>query len=138
MDQDSSYQENDLVADIQDESTLGSIHINHEVVASIVALAAREVKGVVAVGSGGLKEDLAGLIGKKSGVTITEDDGGRYIIGVKLILTFGVQLAKVAEDVQIRVREQVESMTNQDVSRVDVTVEGVRYPEQERKVVDNE
>ncbi|MCD8482192.1 MAG: Asp23/Gls24 family envelope stress response protein [Verrucomicrobia bacterium] len=129
MDQE-NFQETDLSLEIKDDS-LGSIHINHDVVASIVNLAAREVNGVVAVGSGGLKEDLAGLIGKKSGVVISEDEDSGYVIGVKLVLTFGVQLAKVAQEVQYAVKEKVEFMTNQQVARVDVTVEGVRYPEPE-------
>ncbi|MCD8483220.1 MAG: Asp23/Gls24 family envelope stress response protein [Verrucomicrobia bacterium] len=136
MDQE-NYHEEEHNSHNQNDS-LGSIHINHDVVASIVNLAAREVNGVVAVGSGGLKEDLAGLIGKKSGVTISEDESNGYAISIKLVLTFGVQLAKVAEEVQYAVKEKVEYMTNQGVARVDVTVEGVRYPEPEEDEDNND
>jgi uncharacterized alkaline shock family protein YloU len=48
---------------IQEDSGMGNISINNEVVAEIVAMAAREVPGVVSLASGGIKDDLAGLFG---------------------------------------------------------------------------
>lgn len=118
---------------LQEDSGLGSISINNEVVANIVAMAAREVPGVVGLASGGLKDDIAGLFGGKrdssSSVTIKEEADGSYHIKVKLILTFGVQLAKVAQSVQQAVRDQVENMTNKDVAKVDIIVDGVRREE---------
>jgi uncharacterized alkaline shock family protein YloU len=118
---------------IQEESGMGNISINNEVVAEIVAMAAREVPGVVSLASGGIKDDLAGLFGGRkdssSSVGIQEEADGSYHISVKLILTFGVQLAKVAESVQVAVRERVENMTNKDVSKVNVIVDGIRREE---------
>lgn len=124
---------------IHEHSSLGSISINNEVVAQIVAMAAREVQGVVGLASGGLKDDIAGLFGGKrdigSAISITENPDGAYHIGIKLILYFGVQLAKVAEAVQNAVREQVENMTNKDVAKVDVVVDGVRSKEAVQKEI---
>lgn len=118
---------------VQESSTLGSIRINNDVVAAIVSMAAKEVPGVVGLASGGLKDDIAGLFGGKrdtgSAISISETPEGAYHIGIKLILSFGVQLAKVAEEVQMAVREQVENMTNKDVVRVDIVVDGVRQME---------
>ncbi len=115
---------------IQEESGEGNISINLEVVAEIVAMAAKEVPGVVSLASGGIKDDIAGLFGGRrdgsSSVTIKEEGDGSYNIGVKLILTFGVQLAKVAQQVQVAIREQVENMTNKEVSKVNVIVDGIR------------
>lgn len=118
----------DSLEPLQEDSSLGSISINNEVVANIVAMAAREVPGVVCLASGGLKEDIAGFFGSKrdGSVSIREDENGSYEIGIKLILTFGVQLAKVAEEVQIAIRDQVHNMTNKDVARVNVIVDGIR------------
>ena len=132
--EDESRSENyDNLEPIQEESGEGSISINLEVVAEIVAMAAREVPGVVSLASGGIKDDIAGLFGGRkdatSSVTIKEESDGSYNIGVKLILTFGVQLAKVAQAVQVAVREQVEKMTNKDVSKVNVIVDGIRREE---------
>jgi uncharacterized alkaline shock family protein YloU len=120
----------DNLEPIQEDSGMGNISINNEVVAEIVAMAAREVEGVVSLASGGIKDDIAGLFGGRrdgsSTVSIQEEADGSYHIAVKLILTFGVQLAKVAQAVQVAVREQVENMTNKDVSKVDVIVDGIR------------
>lgn len=120
---------------IQEQSGLGSISINNQVVATIVAMAVKEIPGVVSLASGGLKDDIAGLFGGKrdtgSAISITETAEGAYHIGVKLILTFGVQLAKVAEEVQHAVKDQVETMTNKDVAKVDIVVDGVRQKEPE-------
>ncbi len=132
MQNDDPIEGHDSPVDIQEASDLGAIQINNEVVATIVAIAAKEVPGVVCLAGGGFRKDIAGLFGaKRDGVSITEDEDSRYVIGVKVILQFGTQLAKVAQDVQIAVRDQVENMTNKEVSRVDVIVDGVRHPEAE-------
>jgi len=127
----------DEVEDIQENSSLGSIQINNEVVANIVAMAAREVAGVHSIASGGLRDDIAGFLGRKdSSISISEDAQGRYIITVKVILYFGVQLAKVAADVQVAVRDQVENMTNKEVAKVNILVDGVRTQDSAEKEED--
>jgi uncharacterized alkaline shock family protein YloU len=122
---------------IQEDSGLGSISINNEVVANIVAMAAREVPGVVSLASGSIKDDIAGLFGSRrdsgSSVSIREEADGSYHISVKLILSFGVQLAKVAQSVQVAVRDRVENMTNKEVSKVNIIVDGVRQDEPEQR-----
>lgn len=129
---DESHSEHSLesLEPLQEESSLGSISINNDVVANIVAMAARDVPGVVDLPSSSIK-DVVGLLGSRRGaaVTIAENAEGAYQITIKLILTFGVQLAKVAEEVQIAIRDQVEMMTNKEVARVDVFVDGVRQPD---------
>lgn len=135
MEDKSKTDQPDQLDTLQEDSGLGSISINNEVVANIVAMAAREVTGVVNLASGGIKDDLAGLFSGKrdsnSAVHIREEPDGSYHIRVKLLLTFGVQLAKVAQNVQEAIRDQVENMTNKDVSKVDVIVDGVRRQESE-------
>ncbi|MGA1205462.1 MAG: Asp23/Gls24 family envelope stress response protein [Opitutales bacterium] len=130
MDEELRNESFDNLEPIQEESGIGSISINNEVVAEIVAMAAREVEGVVSLASGGIRDDIAGLFGGRrdssSSVAIIEEADGSYNISVKLILTFGVQLAKVAQAVQVAVRERVENMTNKDVSKVNVIVDGIR------------
>jgi uncharacterized alkaline shock family protein YloU len=132
----------DNLEPIHEDSGEGSISINLEVVAEIVAMAAKEVPGVVSLASGGLKDDIAGLFGGRrdgsSSVSIKEDEDGSYNIGIKLILTFGVQLAKVAQAVQVSVRERVENMTNKEVSKVNVIVDGIRREESTAEDADEE
>ena len=84
---------------IADESSeLGSIRINHSVVAGIVRLATQSVKGVVNVGGGGVVEGLTDFFSKKEserGVKVAESESGGYDIEVRVVLEFGVDLAKV-------------------------------------------
>jgi uncharacterized alkaline shock family protein YloU len=107
---------------------LGDIKINHSVVASIVRLAALNAEGVYSVG-GGFVDSIAEVFSKKEsdrGVRVSVDENGDYVIQVRVIMRFGVELAKVATQVQEHVREQVQRMTSNDVSRVDVIIDGVK------------
>jgi uncharacterized alkaline shock family protein YloU len=112
----------------EDSNTLGDIRINHSVVASIVRLAALEVRGVAAVG-GGFVDGIAEIFSKKGderGVRVEEDEVGDYRIEIRVILRFGVELAAVATEMQQRIAEQVEKMTSKSVARVNVIIDGVR------------
>ena len=63
------------------------------------------------------------------GVRVKADEVGDYIIDIKVILKFGVELALVAGQVQHRIAEQVEKMTSRSVARVNVIVDGVKTSE---------
>lgn len=114
-----------------DQPELGEIKINHDVVASIVRLAALQVSGVAGVG-GGFVDGVSELFSKreadKRGVKVTEDQNDNYTIEVRLVIVYGAEIGKTAYDVQAAVRKQVIAMTGKGVSRVDVVVEGVRLP----------
>ena len=60
-------QEEEIVPTISEEtSELGTIRINHSVVAGIVRLATQSVKGVVNVGGGGVVEGLTDFFPKRN------------------------------------------------------------------------
>ena len=113
----------------EEQPTLGRIEVNNAVVASIVRLAALQVKGVCGVGAG-LVDNLADMVSWKResdrGVKVFDDDTNSYAIELRIVVTFGVEIAKVAYQVQTLVREQVEKMTGNRVKRVDVFIEGVK------------
>ena len=114
----------------EDSNTLGEIHINHSVVASIVRIAALEVPGVAEVCSGGgFVDGLTEIFSKKSderGIQIDKDEVGDYKIRVRVILYFGVELAAVGNEIQQCIIEQVEKMTSKSVASVDVIIDEVR------------
>ncbi len=116
---------------MDDQPELGDIKINHDVVASIVRLAAQEVQGVAGVG-GGMADGISELFSKreadKRGVKVTEDARGDYAIELRVVVTYGTEIGRTAYEVQVAVRKQVIAMTDKGVSRVDVIVEGVRLP----------
>lgn len=121
----------------EDSNTLGEIHINHSVVASIVRLAALEVPGVAEVCSGGSFVDgITEIFSKRSderGIQIDKDEVGDYKIKIRVILYFGVELAATGEEIQQRIVEQVEKMTSKSVAGVDVIIDEVRTMEENKK-----
>ena len=113
----------------EETNSLGDIKINHSVVASIVRLSALENSGVFAVG-GSFVDGIAEIFSKKEaserGVRVTESENSNYLIEIRLILNYGVELAKCAYDVQIAIKDRVENMTGKMVERVDVVIDGVK------------
>lgn len=123
----------DLTSDAADEQpTIGRIEVNNTVVASIVRLAALQVKGVCGVGAG-LVDNIADFVFSKResdrGVKVLDDSNGGYAIELRIVVSFGAEIARVAYQVQMLVREQVEKMTGNRVKRVDVFIEGVKVVE---------
>lgn len=118
-------------------NTLGDIHINHSVVASIVRLAALEVPGVAEVCSGGgFVDGITEIFSKKSderGIQIDKDEVGDYKIRIRVILYFGVELAAVGNEIQQRIVEQVEKMTSKSVASVDVIIDEVQTADDKQK-----
>lgn len=57
---------------------------------------------------------------------MTIDEVGNYEIKLHVEMRFGVELAKIARVVQSHVREQVQRMTDNGVSKIDVMIDGVR------------
>lgn len=119
----------------EEQTSFGEIKINHSVVASIVRLAAAEVTGVYGVGSG-FVDQLGGIFSKREsdrGVKVQEDTEGRYQIEIRVIMAYGSELAKAAQNVQLSIRNQIQTMTGKEVSKVDVIIDGVRTPEEKRE-----
>ena len=76
--------------------------------------------------------EIAGIFSKKdsgAGIQVGEDEDANYVIAIRVILSFGIELAKTAYEVQTSVRDQIEKMTNKRVAKVDVIIDGVKMPE---------
>jgi uncharacterized alkaline shock family protein YloU len=111
-----------------DQPSLGEIKINNSVVATIVRLAALEVDGVCGVGAG-FVDGIADLFSKKEsdrGVRVSTDDNGNYVIEIRIVVSFGTEIAQSAYNVQTAVRKRLVAMTGNNVANVDVIVEGVK------------
>lgn len=120
---------------LEEQNSYGEIKINLAVIASIVRLAALEVAGVYGVGSG-FVDQLGGIFTKREsdrGVKVQEDAEGQYQIEIRVIMAYGSELAKAAQNVQIAVRNQVQTMTGKEVSKVDVVIDGVRTHEEKKE-----
>ncbi len=120
----------DSIPTISGESSeLGCIRINHSVVAGIVRLATQSVTGVVNVGGGGVVEGLTDFFSKKEserGVKVAEAKDGGYDIEVRVVLEFGVDLAKVGVAIQEAVRDQILAMTGNHTKNIDVVIDDIK------------
>lgn len=104
----------------------GSVNISSDVISTIASTAAMEVEGVVGMTSN-LAEGISELLGKKNlgkGVK-TEINGDQVSLILHLNLAYGTKLNQVGEEVQSKVKEAIENMTDLNVISVDVHIEGV-------------
>lgn len=115
----------------EESSELGTIRINHSVIAGIVRLATQSVSGVVNVGGGGVVEGLTDFFSKKEserGVKVAESEGGEggYDIEVRVVLQFGVDLAKTGLSIQESIRDQILAMTGNHAKNIDVVIDDIK------------
>ena len=106
----------------------GTIRIADDVVATIAAMAAMEIEGVVDM-SGGVTSNMTGILGMKNsskGVKL-ETDGKDASIDLYLITRFGIRLPILANEVQRRVKSSVEEMTGLNVTAVNIHIQGMVF-----------
>ena len=130
----------DSIPTISEESSeLGSIRINHSVVAGIVRLATQSVTGVVNVGGAGVVEGLTDFFSKKEserGVKVSESADGGYDIEVRVVLEFGVDLAKVGVSIQEAIRDQILAMTGNHAKNIDVVIDDIKLEPTDKEADD--
>lgn len=108
---------------------LGVVRINNDAIATIASIAAMEVRGVYKMGGGIAKTLYEVLLNKPSlkGVKIQMKESEVKLV-VFIIVEYGVDIPKTADEVQENVKRAVERMAGLVLAEVDVVVEGVRPP----------
>ena len=125
----------------EESSELGTIRINHSVIAGIVRLATQSVEGVVHVGTAGVVEGLTDFFSKKEserGVKVTETSDGGYEIEVRVVLEFGVDLAKTGVSIQETIRDQILSMTGNHANSIDVIIDDIKMDSEDKDENDDQ
>jgi len=108
---------------------LGTISMDNEVIARIAGLAAMECYGVVGMAAKSLRDGLVHLLKIESlskGVQIETLESGELVVGLRIIVEYGTNLAAIAETLQSNVRYAVESSVGLNVREVNVFIESVR------------
>ncbi|MEK6646156.1 MAG: Asp23/Gls24 family envelope stress response protein [Candidatus Firestonebacteria bacterium] len=106
---------------------LGVLNISIEAIASISAIAASKVPGVIGM-SGGVIDTIAQFLGKKGvdkGIRVTVDEK-EVGLDLFIIVNFGSDISEIGAQVQEKVRDAVENMTGLSVREVNVTVQEVK------------
>ncbi|EKU93058.1 Protein of uncharacterised function (DUF322) [Alloiococcus otitis] len=112
----------------------GAIEIAPEVLEVISHIAANEVEGVFAL-KGNFSADVKRLFGQsyyKNGVALTHDQDG-ISLDIYCNLTYGVNVPKVALEIQKRVKDQVYQMADINLAEVNVHVVSIVTENQIKK-----
>ena len=112
---------------------VGHVRISDEVVGIIAGIAATEVEGVVGM-AGGLVGGLTEMLGRRNlakGVRV-EVGEREAAVDLYIIVEYGVRIPRVAQRVQENVKRAIESMTGLDVVAVNIHIQGVAFPSDEK------
>ncbi len=107
---------------------LGEILVNTDVIAKYAGSAAVECFGVVGMASIKMKDGLAKLLRMENlnqGVDVLIEEN-KITINLHIIVSYGVSISAVAENLIGNVRYKVEEFSGLQVVKVNVFVEGVR------------
>ncbi|MET8338814.1 Asp23/Gls24 family envelope stress response protein [Streptosporangium canum] len=115
----------------------GNTSIDSGVVAKIAGLAAREVSGVYNMGAGTARAlgAVRGMVGGDRSVTqgVSVEVGERQAaVDLDLVVEYGVAIPDVASAVRRNVIMAVERMTGLEVTEVNIKVDDVHMPGQEK------
>ena len=103
------------------QTDLGTVQVRNEVIGTVASLAAQEVEGVVGVWPGIFP---ISIFLKDGGVRV-DTKGEEVRLWLSLVVEYGVSLPAVASQVQERVREMIEKMTNLTAVEVHVSIHHV-------------
>lgn len=111
----------------EETTTLGTIYISPNAVASIAHRATLESYGVVGLAPKNLAEGLATTITREPARGISVHyDGERLDIDIYIIVEYGTRVTSVAESVANTIRYHVEKALGMPVHAVNVHVRGLR------------
>lgn len=104
----------------------GTVHITEDVIASIAYVEASKVDGVVNMSTSlttGVVERISGKNLNK-GITVNIEETNVYI-NMRIIVEYGKNIIEICNNIQSRVKDTIESMTNLNVVEVNITVDSV-------------
>ena len=114
----------------EEKTTLGSIHISPNAVATIAYHATLQSYGVVGLAPKNLAEGLAHGITKEPSRGVSVHFNGEDIdIDIHIIVEYGTRVTSVASSVANAIRFQVEKAIGMPVHDVNVHVQGLRVSE---------
>ena len=114
-------------------SETGCVNISSEVVSTVAYKSASGIDGVTGMNPT-LSSGVAELFGKKNaskGVKV-EIDGDDVQIDLFITVEYGAKIPDVAWNVQNKVKTEVEAMTGLNVTSVNVNIEGVNMPKENK------
>ncbi|MBQ9048096.1 MAG: Asp23/Gls24 family envelope stress response protein [Solobacterium sp.] len=114
---------------VEKKTNYGNITVSEEAVASLAGSIITECYGVVGMASRKvLKDGWAELLKKENlarGVVVRRKNGGLEI-DLYIIVSFGVKISEVVSEAQKKVKYVLEKSLSQEITAVNVFVQGVQ------------
>ena len=112
-----------------------SLTFSNGVIEKIVAIAVREVSGVVGMKGGFFNrvQDAFGARDIREGVTVEVTPESTVRVNITILMEYGVNAPKVFEDVKNVVVDQVVGMTGLQIAGVNLRIEDVLTPDEIRE-----
>lgn len=113
----------------QIENSLGTVTINSEVVATYAGSVAVECFGIVGMAAVNMKDGLVKLLKKDylhHGISVMIEDNDKITLDFHVIVSYGVSIATVANNLISTVKYKVEEFTGMKIEKINIFVEGVR------------
>lgn len=113
----------------QIKNDLGKVVVNSDVIATYAGSVAVECFGIVGMASVNLAEGIAKLLKQdtlKSGILVDIDTDNRISIDFHCIVSYGVSIPTVTENLVDTVKYKVAAFAGMEVKCVNVFVEGIK------------
>ncbi|WP_130837908.1 Asp23/Gls24 family envelope stress response protein [Lachnoclostridium sp. Marseille-P6806] len=107
---------------------MGNISIDNEVIAQYAGTVATECFGIVGMARL-MKNGLAELLKKDSmtrGITVSLTPENKLAIDFHVIVSYGVNIPTVTDNLISNVRYRVEEFTGQEIAKINIYIDGVK------------
>ena len=108
---------------------IGKISIDNEVIARFAGDVACECFGIVGIAGVNMSEGIVKLLRRDAmtrGINVSLSREGKLTIVFHVIVSYGVNIRTVCDNLIQSVRYRVEEFTGLDVEKINIYVEGVR------------
>lgn len=111
------------------KTNLGSVMIDESVIAKYAGTTAIYCFGIVGMAAVSMTDGLVKLLKKESlskGINVDISDDNSITIDFHVIVSYGVSISAVCENLVESVKYKVENFTGLSVKKINIFVEGVR------------
>lgn len=110
-------------------NSLGTVTIDPDVIATYAGSVAVECFGIVGMAAVNMKDGLVKLLKRdylSHGINVTIDDNNEISIDFHVIVSYGVSIFTVSDNLIETVKYRVEEFTGMKINKINISVEGVR------------
>ncbi len=111
------------------DTDYGRITVDPEVIAKYAGTVAVECAGIVGMAAVSMKDGIVKLLKKDSlthGIRVLISEDNRIRLYFHVIVSYGVSIATVCDNLAHNVKYRVEEFTGMKVDKINIYIEGVR------------